>query len=266
MKQELLDYISRPIPQGIPIVPQSIPIVFFGEIEKARLATIAINPSNREFTNTKHEIFPPNKKRFVDRDILGVSDNDTLSLKQAEMVYQSLCNFFHKRPYMQWFGQLEKLFLEANLSYFKGDIINLDISPWATSVKWSNLTEEQRSDLVSHGGKLLQTILNAGQLRCLFVNGKTAIDHVSRHITTLTSHSVIQLNRRCEIFVGKYNNLKIVGWSNYLQQERPPLSQEKRRLLIGAIAEAAKLDLNEGAIWRQETNTKITNDILKRSE
>ncbi|MCL1862152.1 MAG: hypothetical protein FWF78_01130 [Defluviitaleaceae bacterium] len=47
MKQELLDYIRRPIPQGIPIVPQSIPIVFFGEIDKARLATIAINPSNR---------------------------------------------------------------------------------------------------------------------------------------------------------------------------------------------------------------------------
>jgi len=250
VKQEILDYIRRPIPQGIPIVPQSIPIVFFGEIDKARFATIAINPSNREFTNTKHEIFPPNKKRFVDRDILGITDTDALSLEQAERVYQSLCNFFHKRPYMQWFGQLEKLFLEANLSYFKGDIINLDISPWATSVKWNALTVEQRTDLISHGGDLLRIILNSGRLRCLFVNGKTAIDHVSRHIAPLTSHSVIQLNRRCEIFVGKHNNLNIVGWSNYLQQERPPLSEEKRKLLINTVAKAADLDFNEGEIWQ----------------
>ncbi|MCL2546173.1 MAG: hypothetical protein FWE06_03115 [Oscillospiraceae bacterium] len=239
MKQYLLDYIRRPIPQGVPIVPQSIPIVFFGDIDKAKYATIAINPSNREFTNTKHEIFPTNKKRFVDRDFLGAADDETLSLEQAEMVYQSLCNFFHKRPYMQWFGQLEKLFNEADLSYFKGDIINLDISPWATSVKWSALTDEQRVGLVRHGGDLLRTILNAGQIKCLFVNGRTAMKYVEKHIAPLTSHCFIQLNASCEIKVGKIGNLTIVGWSNYLQQLRPPLSQDKRKLLVDKILELA---------------------------
>ena len=150
MKQEILDYIRRPIPKGLPIVSQSIPIVFFGDIETAKYATIAINPSNREFTNTKHELFPANKKRFVDRDVLGIAGGDTLTVEQAEIVYQSLRNFFHKRPYMQWFGQLEKLFSEVDISYFKGDIINLDISPWATSTKWKDLSDKQRTDLVYH--------------------------------------------------------------------------------------------------------------------
>ena len=133
-------------------MPRSVPIVFFGEIDKARFATIAINPSNKEFTNDKHEIFPPGKKRVVDRDCLGVADGDALSLEQAERVYESLCNFFHNRPYMGWFGPLEKLFSQAVLSYFKGDIINLDISPWATSVKWKDMSEDERTGLISHGG------------------------------------------------------------------------------------------------------------------
>ena len=235
MKQDILDYIRRPIPKGLPIVPQSIPIVFFGDIETAKYATIAINPSNREFTNTKHELFSEKKKRFVDRDALGVGDYDILSLKQAEMVYQSLRNFFHKRPYMQWFGQLEKLFSEVNMSYFKGDIINLDISPWATSVKWKDLTDKQRADLVHHTGDLLTTILGAGQLRCLFANGRTAIDHVGKYIARLTYHSTIYLNTKCDIMVGEFGNLKIVGWSNYLQQQRPLLSPEKRKILAVTI-------------------------------
>jgi len=39
MKQEILDYIRRPIPKGLPIVPQSIPIVFFGDIETAKMGS-----------------------------------------------------------------------------------------------------------------------------------------------------------------------------------------------------------------------------------
>ena len=35
--------------------------------------------------------------------------------------------------------------------------------------------------------------------------------------------------------VGEFDNLKIVGWTNYLQQQRPPLSLDKRKILTDAI-------------------------------
>jgi len=239
MKQALLDYIRQPIPKGIPIVPQSVPIPFFGDIETAKFATIAINPSNREFTDAKHNLLPKNKKRLIDRSVLGVKDDEELTEEHAQGVYESLRIYYHTNQYKQWFNPIENLFADTEISYNKGSLINLDISPWATSAKWGNMTDQQRAELVRHGGGLLHTILNTGQIQCLFVNGRTAIGHVGKHISRLSLHSVIELNRRCEIMVGKIRNLTIVGWSNYLQQERPPLSQEKRKLLADKILELA---------------------------
>jgi len=97
IKQDILDYIRRPIPKGLPIVSQSIPIVFFGDIEAAKYATIAINPSNRATESLQTQSMnhsPKKKKRFIDRDAFSVDNYDTFSSEQAEKVYQSLRNFY----------------------------------------------------------------------------------------------------------------------------------------------------------------------------
>ena len=99
MKQEFLDYIRMPIPKDAGIVPQSVPIVFFGDIEKAEYATIAINPSNKEFVDDKNVLLSTAKKRLVDRAILRVGDDEKLSIEQAQEVYESLRSYFHTRPY-----------------------------------------------------------------------------------------------------------------------------------------------------------------------
>jgi len=236
MKQELLEYIRRPIPQGLQIVQQSVPIVFFGDIETAKYATIAINPSHREFGTLK------GGKRLVDREILGVCDNDKLSIAQAELIYDSLRKYYDKdkNPYWRWFRPLEKLFIEAGISYTSGNLVNLDITPWATSVIWGDLEDEQKDELVSLGEDLTNKILDAGRIRCLFANGRAAINHVERHIAKLETHSFFYLqNKRYEIKVGSIGNIKILGWSNYLQ--RPPaLTPERRKDLIDKIFEMTR--------------------------
>ena len=92
LKDFLLDKISEPLPNSVNIVPGSIPIVFFGNVEKAEIATLSLNPSNIEFEHKSN-------KRFIDREQMQVSDNQKLTLTQAESVYGSLLLYFHSPPY-----------------------------------------------------------------------------------------------------------------------------------------------------------------------
>ena len=56
LKKDILEYIRQPIPIGLDIVDLSVPIVFFGNLEKANISTISINPSDKEFLD-KNKIY-----------------------------------------------------------------------------------------------------------------------------------------------------------------------------------------------------------------
>jgi hypothetical protein len=51
LKNKMLEFIAKPIPQTPNIVKQSVPLLFFGNIENASHAIFYINPSNKEMTN-----------------------------------------------------------------------------------------------------------------------------------------------------------------------------------------------------------------------
>ena len=141
LKDFLLNKISEPIPTSVKIVEGSIPIVFFGNVEKAEIATLSLNPSNIEFEHN-------GIRRCVDRRQLGVSDNQTLTSEQSESVYQSLLLFFKVNPYKMWFNPMNKLFQSKSYEYYNDKIVHLDISPWATSNKWDSLTNLERESII----------------------------------------------------------------------------------------------------------------------
>ena len=151
MEEELLAFIKQPIPENMPIVAQSIPILFFGNINTAKSATISINPSYAEFTDKHGKIFPSAQKRFIDRDELGVKDTDELSDHEAKRVYDSCMNVFNKRPYKHWFNPLNSLLEPIVGSYYDGSLIGLDITPWATNPVWSQLSESDKQNLTKQG-------------------------------------------------------------------------------------------------------------------
>ncbi|MCM8832279.1 MAG: hypothetical protein NC918_08825 [Candidatus Omnitrophica bacterium] len=122
LKEFLLDKISKPLPTTVDIVKGYIPIVFFGNVEKAEIATLSLNPSSKEFIHN-------GKKRCVDRKELRVSDSQKLTREQAECVYQSLLLYFEINPYKKWFDPINKLFQSKGYEYYNHKIVHLDISP-----------------------------------------------------------------------------------------------------------------------------------------
>lgn len=132
LQTKILNFIRQPIPDNIGIISQSVPVLFFGNIEKAHSATISLNPSDLEFRDRKQQLLTSNKKRLVDRDILHKKDSDSLSLEEAKKVYYSCINYFNKFPYKQWFNQLDRIVSPLGFSYFENSLIHLDITPYGS--------------------------------------------------------------------------------------------------------------------------------------
>lgn len=123
------------------VVRQSIPILFFGDIEeyfssKIKIVTAALNPSDKEF-------FDDNSKpidRFPDRKL---KDNN----------YTALKNYFEEKPYKEWFDEsFEPILNGIKSSYyshkgFSNRAIHTDLcSPLATSPTWKDLNKYYRKD------------------------------------------------------------------------------------------------------------------------
>jgi hypothetical protein len=221
LKDFLLNKISEPIPTSVKIVEGSIPIVFFGNVEKAEIATLSLNPSNIEFEHN-------GIRRCVDRRQLGVSDNQTLTSEQSESVYQSLLMFFKVNPYKMWFNPMNKLFQSKGYEYYNDKIVHLDISPWATSNKWDSLTNLERESIIDIS--IIKNVLEMRGIKKLFINGKTAFKvfyttlNIDAKDIKETIFAYITKNgneRSFKIYETEIFGCKIIAWNLYIHQGCP---------------------------------------------
>lgn len=225
MQQNLKDFllykISAPLPTTVKIVEGSIPIVFFGNVEKAKIATLSLNPSNIEFEHN-------GKRRCIDRKQLGVSDNQKLTRKQAESVYQSLLIFFKVNPYKRWFNPMNKLFQNKGYEYYNDKIVHLDISPWATSDKWNNLSQEAKNSIIDT--TIIKNVIEKRKIKKLFINGKTAFKVFCTTLNIATNeitekvfeyHTKNGNKRRFITYETEIFECKIIAWNLYIHQGCP---------------------------------------------
>lgn len=218
IKFKILNYLKQPIPQNenMEIVKQSIPVPFFGNIEDARVATISINPSFGEFEK-EGKLLEKSNKRFDDREILEVRDTSLLNQDQAEKVYDSLIHYFSEghRPYMQWFGWLEKYAGKIfESSYYDGTMVHLDIYPWATKKIWSKLDEKQREKALQDYS-LLKDILKEQHFKYIYINGKEVKEQIEKYFKVR-----IPEYKSGQWTIYKYvlnNGTKMIGSSCYLK-------------------------------------------------
>ena len=90
------------------VVSPSIPVVWFGDIEKyqqspKRILTISLNPSLHEFPQS------PEQPRF---DIVDFSNSNAI-----DALYTTLNRYFYNNPYKNWFKKYNKLMSVLDCSY-----------------------------------------------------------------------------------------------------------------------------------------------------
>ena len=105
----LPSYIDERIRQTPPedsfVVPESTPVVCFGNALDADTATLGLNPSNREFLDGKRLLNGPSRRLSTLRS-LGMSSLEEAPSAAVEQVFRDCKDYFERNPYRWWFDQL----------------------------------------------------------------------------------------------------------------------------------------------------------------
>jgi len=233
----IIERVKRKIEANLCIVPQSTPIVYFGNYDTSKACTISLNPSNKEFTDRSNILLDhKNKERLCSRKRLKKQDIDELTDAEAELVLKYCTNYFNLRPYTLWFDTFN-YFIEqyGNYSYYKGSCVHLDLVQWATSKKWNALSPDTRHKHLNNDLPVLKYLLNK-DFETMFLNGSTVVNNIAECLSinlkskTVLFTTVNNINRELVIYYGNYNKTNVIGWNLYLQSAAVGGNENKRVL------------------------------------
>jgi hypothetical protein len=196
------DRIGRRMPADACVMSESTPVVSFGDPTKARVATLGLNPSRREFTP-------------VPRLAKGGCS--------ADEVLEGCNTYFNRNPYKRWFGRFDPTLTAFDASYENGSACHLDLVQWATDPTWKRLGAPIRKILIEADAPFLESQLRANaNIDLLLVNGSAVWRQLCQSLGVEKpqshdgirglSHQPTQLNSGC-----LFGRLKILAWSTNLQ-------------------------------------------------
>jgi hypothetical protein len=164
------------------IIPWGAPVPSFGDASVARVATLGLNPSNREFVDPVGEELQGDSRRFHTLSSLGLCRWSDASPSDLKLIWESCRDYFSSNPYDTWFRQLDFLMSGTGYSYYgpTGMACHLDLVPFATSSKWTELTRAQRSSLFSIAGDGLGRLLKDSSIELLILNGNSVVLNFER--------------------------------------------------------------------------------------
>jgi hypothetical protein len=85
--------------------------------------------------------------------------------------------YFSRNPYDGWFKRLDQIISGTGASYYgwRAEACHLDLIPYATACKWTELTSSQRSDLLNVAGDTLGLLLKSSHVELLVLNGNSVV-------------------------------------------------------------------------------------------
>lgn len=174
----LIDRLERPIMTETSVIQWGSPVPNFGDISKARVATLGLNPSNREFLDDDGVELRGPSRRFHTLNSLGLNSWSDADSNHLRMIIESCRTYFLRNPYDRWFRRLNHILTGANVSYNEMANIacHLDLVPYATREKWTALTSRQRTLLLAASNDTLGLLLRDSQIRVIILNGKAVVD------------------------------------------------------------------------------------------
>jgi hypothetical protein len=160
------------------VIPWSCPVPSFGDPSTARVATLGLNPSNREFVDEAGRELDGEERRFHTLNSLGLSSWNQAAGEHLELITECCRSYFSRNPYDGWFKKLDGLMSGIDASYYGGSLTacHLDLIPYATACKWTELTREEKSVLLSVAGDALALMLKESRVELLILNGSSVVE------------------------------------------------------------------------------------------
>ena len=203
-------------------VPGSLPVLFFGDFPNARVATIALNPSDREYLDRHRTPLNGSRRRFASLETYGAASREELrEVDVVDAIAWMRAYFQPGRPaYWAYFSHLERMLRGAGYGYQTGSAVHLDLIQEPTTPVWRYLPRDERENLLVRDLPFLVEQLRARPFEAVFCNGKTVSDTLAQHLDlTRTQEGTYG---RVRWWMGHLDlgdrNIPAVGWNYPLNQ------------------------------------------------
>lgn len=175
----LIDHLDSGSVSGTDVIPWGCPVPSFGDLSSAHLATLGLNPSNREFVDESGNELQGPYRRFHTLTSLGLKSWSDVDARHLRLILEACSSYFLRNPYDGWFKRLEFVVSGAKASYYDASCraCHLDVIPYATARKWTELTAQQRSSLLAVTSDALGLLLRDSPIRILILNGRSVVEH-----------------------------------------------------------------------------------------
>lgn len=235
LEQLSVNRIMTANPRDSFVVERSFPITHFGRLDRAKVVTIGINPSVREFFDgrTPANILPSADKRVLDRDSIGIADHEVPSVDDALKVLESYNRYFETKNFYSWFSAMQKWALDPlNVSYFDGSVAHLDLVQWATKPVWGGITSKEiREQLVLSDSRFLAEQIRLSRPELVLFNGATVVKTMRTFGHFVEEETgEIPGARGFKFHIGRCGDARSVGWSINIQSQPDPQNQSKSAL------------------------------------
>lgn len=175
------------------VIPWSSPVPAFGDLTKAKVATVGINPSNREFVDQAGVELEGEERRFHTLRSLGINSWTEATLEHAAKIDQSCVEYFQRNPYDRWFRKLDFVMAGSDFSYYDNfcHACHVDLSPYATGVKWTALTQSEKASLLKLSKDCLGELLCESPVRILILNGRSVVSYFQQYFAVELPHETM---------------------------------------------------------------------------
>ena len=173
----LIDRIDRFSQLQTDVIEWACPVPSFGPLLGARVATLGINPSNREFVDEFGSVLGRSRQRLPTLASLGLDSWSRVDAEHLKVIIDACQSYFAVRPYGAWFDRLDDLLRAIDVSYYDSSYgaCHLDLIPYATSRKWAQLPSKQRQQLLHGCSDVLGLLLRDSRIRLLILNGRSVL-------------------------------------------------------------------------------------------
>jgi hypothetical protein len=178
---------------GFPVLAWGCPVPFFGSLSGARIATVGINPSNREFVDAAGHPLTGLTRRLPTMTSLGLTAWRGATHSHLREIIEECSTYFHRNPYDQWFRVLDRALAGTGQSFYDSDrpLCHLDLVPYTTSVKWGSIQSKERADLINHSREILGLYLRDSSIVLLVLNGQSVVRQFEQMVTVKLAAEVM---------------------------------------------------------------------------
>lgn len=160
------------------VITWSSPVPVFGRLLESEVASVGLNPSNREFLDAEGVELWGDARRFPSLRSLKIKRWGDAESSHLRSVVESCSHYFLRNPYDTWFRRMDQILGGAGVSFYDPlrPACHLDLIPFATHCKWSELSSSQRLKLNSMAGSAIGHLVASSPLRVIVLNGRSVVE------------------------------------------------------------------------------------------